>query len=334
MHEKIGTCFVCLLVSGCAAFEFAPEYGWTVSQVNDAAYLPCNGSLDIGDEHIVSAGPDPLAPSVEIYRTAADVKYHRASAGCSIPMYFRNGVLISEEEVNQLRSEFRIEQEENRIAQERQRLEDERLRQARLEETRRQNAAVAERQRQEAEAERQRQQAQEVEAERLRLEIERRWMAYSARQKSVLEQVLNYTATANVDGTQGRYWVSGENGTNKCLMTQYIENSQPTGIFDIVNSVVTAGAQNRTDKIDIRQFDAQGFRIRVDTKENPFVTLSTGADAEWMALAGVEPFYEMLVIGDEQTRLEFPVSNQDMTRIRDAWSLAVSECPGKSAAPF
>jgi hypothetical protein len=66
--------------------------------------------------------------------------------------------------------------------------------------------------------------------------------AYRSREKTLLEQVLNYTTTGTEEGA---FWVSGHEGEHRCIMTE----------LDAANGIVIR-------KIDIRTFNQAGFRIR------------------------------------------------------------------------
>lgn len=44
---------------------------------------------------------------------------------------------------------------------------------------------------------------------------------YLDRKKTILEQILNYSVTSKEEGTELHFWTSGENGTHKCVMTEY-----------------------------------------------------------------------------------------------------------------
>jgi len=75
------------------------------------------------------------------------------------------------------------------------------------------------------------------------------WQAYSQRPKTTLEQVLNYTSTADVNGLDNKYWISGANGQNKCVL-------------EITNYVYDELKVERI--IDIRRLSQVGFRISTD----------------------------------------------------------------------
>lgn len=125
------------------------------------------------------------------------------------------------------------------------------------------------------------------------------WTTYSQRQKSVLEQVLNYTSTSDLNGTNEGYWISGDNGAHACVVTEYrASRIEPVRNFDI------------------RMFDVQGFRIGFS--DYTYSGFNIGS----------------IEIGDETNKQRFSRNNQLQDRLRDAWGLAVQQCPGRSAAPF
>jgi hypothetical protein len=107
------------------------------------------------------------------------------------------------------------------------------------------------------------QEAREKAAQKVRLEREAReaqeareagekvWQKYAARPKTVLEQVLNYTTTGDENGgffVFPQIWVSGKDGTHKCVMTEYY-------MF----------GYDRT--VDLRQINPDGFRIKTGNRD-------------------------------------------------------------------
>lgn len=117
--------FICigllfLLISGCTitpVSPFTPEPGMTIEQVNKAAYLQCDGSVKVKKKHIVFIKDHPLNPEVKIYKTAADVKYDRASPECKKELYFYRDTLISDEELKELITFYQIELKNKQEAQ-------------------------------------------------------------------------------------------------------------------------------------------------------------------------------------------------------------------------
>lgn len=133
-----------ILLSGCA--PFAPKPGMTVEDVSKAAYVPCDGSMNIDKKHIVFIKDHPQNPEVKIYKTLADVKYKRGTPECRKELYFYKNVLISEEELKELVVQYQAElkiQQEIQLAQ-KIKLENERQEaEKRKEEIRKENEALA-----------------------------------------------------------------------------------------------------------------------------------------------------------------------------------------------
>ena len=78
------------------------------------------------------------------------------------------------------------------------------------------------------------------------------WQAYSQRPKTTLEQVLNYTSAGDVNGLDNKYWISGVNGQNKCVL-------------EITNYVNVIFDELKVERIiDIRRLSQVGFRISND----------------------------------------------------------------------
>ena len=118
-------------------------------------------------------------------------------------------------------------------------------------------------------------------------------LAYRAREKTIIEQVLNYTIVGDENGAALYYFVSGEKGGHKCIVTQ-------RGTNDI--------AFEWGQIIDIRNMNEKGFEIRPSGQ-------AQGA-------------YR---VGDEQIGL-FAPDNVSIGRIQKGWGLVFSECPGKKSA--
>ncbi len=99
-------CFLLTMVlSGC--YTFNPQPGMSVKQVSDEAYVPCHGSSNINDYHISFVKYHPEIPSVSIYQTDSHVKYKRASTECQMELYFSNGKLLSDEELQDMLVEYK-----------------------------------------------------------------------------------------------------------------------------------------------------------------------------------------------------------------------------------
>gem|GEM_PF-1793387 len=124
------------------------------------------------------------------------------------------------------------------------------------------------------------------------------WQNYAARKKTVLEQVMNYTVKADVEGDRNYYWVSGANGKNKCVMSSVLLKGADKGLRGFAAFIGLVPLS-----IDIRNFSKTGFRISSD----------------W--------------VGDENFKLPRSKSAVD-ERLQNAWRLAFSECPSNEKAPF
>lgn len=136
--------------------------------------------------------------------------------------------------------------------------------------------------------------------------------AYQGREKTILEQILNYTSFADENGffdaTQPHfelvggfavsgYWVSGEDGEDKCILTLH-------------QTFVDRTMNNTNIKVDLRQFNESGFR---------FVRQTNGYIHWW-------------IVGDENTSLQGD-GRDVLERLQKAWGIAFEECPGKKS-PF
>ena len=88
LYLKLGILFF-ICISGCASFgPFDPKPGMSIKQVSEQAYVPCNGSMRINDDHITFVRQHLQVPEVSIYQTNAHVKYNRASPDCQKRIIF------------------------------------------------------------------------------------------------------------------------------------------------------------------------------------------------------------------------------------------------------
>jgi hypothetical protein len=157
------------------------------------------------------------------------------------------------------------------------------------------------------------QQQQREEAARreteIRISIDRIVAPYRGRQKSLLEQIFNYSSFASEDGLFNpslgisgyNFWISGLNGTNKCVMTRHSFRYASQPPYYTQESMV----------VDIREFNRAGFRIsRGDGNNGRFE------------------------YGDERITFsgEAQSNNAVMERLQNAWGLAFQECPGRRSA--
>lgn len=124
--------------------------------------------------------------------------------------------------------------------------------------------------------------------------------AYQGREKTVLEQILNYTSFADENGyfsSVVSYWISGDSGEDQCILTrhQFVPGAPVTK-----NGII--------EKIDLRQFNQNGFRF---VYVNPIAGWRVGDENTWL-------------MGSGRAVLE---------RLQKAWGIAFEECPGKKS-PF
>ena len=124
------------------------------------------------------------------------------------------------------------------------------------------------------------------------------WERYSKRRETLLEQVLNYTLSATLEGSPSSFSVSNPNGIDKCEIK-------------FVN-------RGWAESINIEKIDLRGFRIRRVRTVGP----RTGT------------VYHNWIVGDERTRIVANESGQVMERLQKAWRLAFQQCPSKIKAPF
>jgi len=144
---------------------------------------------------------------------------------------------------------------------------------------------------------------------------------YKGRQKTLLEQILNYSSYANelgqVDAIPSTryptsflgvtFWISGLNSAEKCQMSQVLgQNTTGGDTWPWVNSLVIV----RT--LDIRDFNQNGFRITGPIRNGALGITSYRLGDERLGLIGHQ--------------------NIVMERIQRAWGLAFQECPGRRSA--
>jgi hypothetical protein len=126
------------------------------------------------------------------------------------------------------------------------------------------------------------------------------WSEYSSRNKTLLEQVMNYTTTGYEDGLPTRYWVGGT-GTAKCALQKkpITDLERQLMNLDPMKQAALGGAP--VLEVNIRNFTEKGFRITNSA------------------------------VGDEQSRI--PRAQGTLTdRLQKAWGIAFNECPGKKTA--
>lgn len=142
---------------------------------------------------------------------------------------------------------------------------------------------------------------------------------YQSRPKTLLEQVMNYTSFGQQDGSSigetTRFWVSGHNGTHRCVLTRMtaVNEQRASGsganpftalAFALATEIEIGSEADRL--VDIREFSDQGFRINSERGRVSHV-------------------------GDERRRIAAS-PEAVIDRLQNAWSLAFRECPGRRSA--
>lgn len=93
------------LIAGCAALgPFSPRTGMSVNEVSRAAYVPCAGFVNPDANQLVLIGKHPEASNVDIYRTVAHTKFKRGAPECRKDLYFFEGRLISNTQLEEIKS--------------------------------------------------------------------------------------------------------------------------------------------------------------------------------------------------------------------------------------
>lgn len=138
--------------------------------------------------------------------------------------------------------------------------------------------------------------------------------SYRDREKSVLEQVLNFSTTGNTEGWATIFWISGHNGNHRCVLTSFVSDSYS-------NSITGIHARESVRTLDIRLLNQTAFRIR---RSVPPGVINNAAI--------------MITAGDDTTRVigvfmpELGTALPDIDRLQRAWELAFRECPGRRSA--
>lgn len=140
------------------------------------------------------------------------------------------------------------------------------------------------------------------------------WQEYKSK-LSLLEKVFNYTSHVTEEGTAASYWVSGDNGQHKCIMSLREQR------LDIFASPPVRETEVTT-VVDLRQIRMQGFRIQRMRSEGYY-----GNDR-----VTFYPPREWWRVGDEKTWVRGH-ADAVLERVEKAWVLAFRECPGV-ASPF
>ncbi len=184
------------------------------------------------------------------------------------------------------------------------------------------------------------------------------WEIYSKRQKSLIEQVLNYSTTALIEGyhqkelspvlrvgwSSSAFWM----GSGKCTAT--LISFDPVGTIvaatlavkrieseiesnptmrpmnarewqDYLSNKIISGQREINNKnIEITKLNIDGFRIE-EIKDCPSQGSCNGRPIDGYRF------------GDEQQNFTVPNNGQSMIRMKSAWQLAFKECPG-TRTPF
>jgi hypothetical protein len=127
--------------------------------------------------------------------------------------------------------------------------------------------------------------------------------SYRAREKTVLEQIFNYSTTGDTNGTQEKFWISGHNGTHKCVLTPFGSDR---------NSTVNSSA------IDIRSFNQTAFNIRREFILGGMFGLIAGDG-------------QIEIVGGFIEGPGFPAA-PSLDRLERGWRFAFQECPGRRSA--
>jgi hypothetical protein len=136
-----------------------------------------------------------------------------------------------------------------------------------------------------------------------------RWNNYQKRQKTLLEQVLNYTMTTLEDGSASEFWISGENGQHKCVLTRYSVPASEARSLAEAGAFGEAMARRMLNPgaIDFRMFNPSGVRF--------------------------QKFNHGTNVGDENMRI-IGHPNTVTDRLRKGWGLALQECPPAQRRAF
>lgn len=127
---------------------------------------------------------------------------------------------------------------------------------------------------------------------------------YKSREKTLLEQVLNYASTGDKEGRfPGEFWVE----TGKCNLDQYEFR------FDRALSIANKGETyvwKKVFSVDIRKLDQTAFRMKQVRSGETWLHISTD-------------FKNIEITGPASIASD---------RLQKAWTLAFNECPGKKSA--
>ncbi|MEZ5997466.1 MAG: tetratricopeptide repeat protein [Hyphomonas sp.] len=140
---------------------------------------------------------------------------------------------------------------------------------------------------------------------------------YSNRQKTLLEEVLNYSTTGNENGLEDFYWVQSE--TDQCTLKR---QGGPSPLWAL-EALSSGFSLNIPPTINIRSFNQTAFAIDASPK------LAPGSSSLTYSYIYGEPNYSIRLIFAD---VGFDGSRKpDVSRLHKAWSLAFQECPGKKS---
>jgi TPR repeat protein len=133
--------------------------------------------------------------------------------------------------------------------------------------------------------------------------------SYQTRTKSVLEQILNFTTTGVLEGSEKHFWISGHENTHKCILTPF-----------------SAVSSSTLTPVDVRTFNQTAFQFNVrgscDAGGRNSVTVRVGDETNAVtAIYG--PLSSIGASCDKAPSME---------RLQRAWELAFRECPGRRSA--
>jgi TPR repeat protein len=118
--------------------------------------------------------------------------------------------------------------------------------------------------------------------------------SYYSREPTLLEQVFNYSTTGDTRGNSSRFWVSGHNRGNACILTPF--GTQPLD-------------PNAPRALDVRSINQTAFRISTRSETGNILHMTDDRGFRLLCLMGCE-----------------------VDRLRNAWALAFRECPGQRSA--
>ena len=126
------------------------------------------------------------------------------------------------------------------------------------------------------------------------------WQSYKDREKTLLEQVLNYSDTGNPDGTETNFWIASEK--DKCSLE------------------VIADFTLNASKLNLTELNQTALRIEPIFLEGDAALFRLG-----------KPGWAVRIKADDVMFIT-KKNLVDLQRLQKAWTLAFEECPGKTSA--